>query len=62
MESAANCGVKLLATAHADDIDDLMKRALYQGLLEKKIFKRIVLIHKLEGRRTYEVKDVEVAL
>ena len=43
---AANCGVQLLATAHAYGIQNLKSRPLYQILLEKGIFQTFLLLHK----------------
>lgn len=43
---AANCGVQLLATAHAYGMQDLRKRPLYQMLLERRIFQTFLLLHK----------------
>ncbi len=60
METAANCGIKLLATAHAESFDDLKNRALYRLLLEKGIFERAVLIRKTEEGRSYEVQQTGV--
>lgn len=59
MECASNCGVSLLATAHADDLEDLKQRPLYRRLLEGAIFKRAVLIDKLPAGRRYRVVDME---
>ena len=39
---AANCGVRLLATAHASGMQDLRQRMLYQPLLERKIKKEMI--------------------
>jgi stage III sporulation protein AA len=59
MESAANCGVTLLATAHADDMDDLKRRPLYRRLLEDAVFEKAVLIGRSGSERIYEVRDLE---
>ena len=60
IESAANCGVSLIATAHAEGLDDLVRRPMYRKLLEAGIFKKAVLIGKKDGRRTYDMSDLEV--
>lgn len=39
---AANCGVRLIATAHASGMADLKNRKLYRALLEKRIFQAIL--------------------
>ena len=43
---AANCGVRLLATAHAADSEDLKKREIYRNLLEKGIFQTLLVLHE----------------
>lgn len=43
---AANCGVGLLATAHAAGLQDMRQRILYQPLLSRQIFQTIVLLKK----------------
>ncbi|MDR2421505.1 MAG: stage III sporulation protein AB [Oscillospiraceae bacterium] len=55
---AANCGVKLLATAHADTPDDLRARPIYRELLEAGIFEKAVVIRKENGARVYELIDL----
>lgn len=44
VEQASYCGVKLLATAHADCLDDLHRRPLYRRLLELRIFRNFLLL------------------
>ena len=56
IESAANCGVKLLATAHASDVDDLFRRGMYRGL--PAIFKKAVVIEKTAQNWKYHVRDI----
>ena len=52
LETAANCGVLLLATAHGRDVDDLSARPLYRRLLSLGLFHRAVCIQgRGEGRR-----------
>lgn len=60
IKTAANCGVRLLATAHAEDLTDLRKRALYRELLDLGIFKKAVTISRKEGVRSYAAYDLEV--
>ena len=43
---AANCGVRLIATAHASGMQDLKQRKLYQSLLDMKVFQTYVLLKK----------------
>ena len=57
-ETAANCGVSLLATAHGASITDLSERALYRKLLDRRIFSRAVIIENIEGKRRYTVEEL----
>lgn len=43
---AANCGVHLLATAHAASISDFRQRRIYQPLLENHIFDVFLVLQK----------------
>jgi stage III sporulation protein SpoIIIAA len=38
LAQAAYCGVRFLATAHADDAADLRRRPLYRQLLDLELF------------------------
>ena len=58
VKDAANCGVELLATAHAWDEKDLSLRPMYRELLEQGIFKYAVVISRDSGKRKYEVKTL----
>ena len=58
----AGCGCSLLATAHGDSLSDLHRRPAYRRLLEAKLFERVVLIGRQEGRRTYRVERLEGCL
>ena len=46
LQSAAWCGVRLIATAHAATISDLRSRTLYESLIGKKIFQHILVMHR----------------
>ncbi|MGI5978485.1 MAG: stage III sporulation protein AB [Oscillospiraceae bacterium] len=56
---AANCGVKLLATAHAAGVEDLCERPMYRKLLERKLFARAVIIENEGGSRRYRVEALQ---
>ena len=58
MSSAANCGVLLLATAHADGLADFSERPLYKRLCREKIFQRAVIIKVCGGRREYTLEEL----
>ena len=56
MEEAAHCGVRFLATIHADSAADLHKRPLLRKLLRAGIFEKAVCIHLADRQRHYEVE------
>ncbi len=51
---ASSCGVKVLASTHADSMETFLKKPLFEGLLKEKIFKRFVLLSKRNGPGTFE--------
>ena len=53
---ASNCGVKLLATAHASDCSDLRKREVYRKLMETNIFENIVIL-RMDKSYIWERKE-----
>lgn len=42
---AVGCGIRLLATAHATDVQDLHRRPIYRMLWENRVFDRLVVLH-----------------
>ena len=50
---AANCGVRLLATAHAACAADLRRRVVYRQLMENKIFDSVITLAK---DRSYRIE------
>lgn len=58
VETAAGCGVALLATAHGLDASALRRRALYARLLDAGVFRRAVVIRRAGGARRYEVQPL----
>lgn len=57
---AANCGVRIIATAHADDICELHKRKLYAQLLENQLFSRVLHLERRGTERictAYAIED-----
>ena len=55
LERAAYCGVKLLATAHGDGLEDLYRRPLYRRLLDAGIFSQAAL---LRSDKTYALRTL----
>ena len=56
--TAAGCGVTLLATAHGDNREDLLRRPLYRPLLEARLFRRLVQIRRGAEGRQYIVEEL----
>ena len=56
---ASRCGVRLLATAHASDRVDLVKRPVYRQLAELNVFKTLVV---LDQKKTWRMEKWEAAL
>lgn len=52
IRAAAHCGVKLYATAHAESLEEIAEKPLYQTILQEKIFDRAIIIEK--GRNYIE--------
>ena len=51
---ASSCGVKVLASTHADNMETFCKKVLFQTLIKEKVFKRYVLLSKRNGPGTFE--------
>lgn len=58
IQSCLNCGVKIMATAHAENMDDLLSRPMYASLLENGTFENAVFITKSGNRRSYTVQKI----
>ena len=46
LQQAAHCGVHVLATVHAADIQDLLKRPMYRSIVEDGLFDGFVIMQK----------------
>ena len=55
---AANCGVSILATIHARDQKELLKKPLYAELLQAKVFSYTVRIEREQNARRYTVEGL----
>lgn len=60
--AAANCGVRLLATAHALSPADLREKETYRALLEGGVFERVALLRREGGQRRVEVLEAREVL
>ena len=58
MNLAAGCGVGLLATIHAADVPELLRKPLYRQLLENQVFRLAVRILRDESGRTYQLEEL----
>ena len=45
LQAAANCGVRVIATAHAGSRSDLNMRPIYRRILTDKLFQSLVVLH-----------------
>lgn len=58
MCAAANCGVGLLATIHAESVAELTRKPLWRALLAAEVFSRAVVIAVRDGARSYAVEEL----
>ena len=52
---AAGCGVRLLATAHGQNLKDMKQRPIYRKLLEQGIFDILVILQEDKSWRTERI-------
>ena len=52
---ASNCGVRLLATAHAESVMDYRNRIIYRPLLDNHVFETLIILRK---NNTYTVERI----
>lgn len=55
LSQCAYCGVKLLATAHAESMEDLWDRPLYRTMMESRVFKWIV---QMQRDKSFVLREV----
>lgn len=58
LETAAGCGVTLLATAHGAGREDLERRPVYRALMEKGLFRFCVQIKRTGETRSYYIEEL----
>lgn len=51
---ACSCGVNLLASTHAENMETFCKKPLFERVIKEKIFKRYVLLSSRKGPGTFE--------
>lgn len=51
---ASNCGVAVMASIHAESIDELKNKEDFKEIISEKIFERYVVLSKRNGPGTYE--------
>lgn len=56
MQYAIRCGCKLLATVHAESMEELFHKPGWDKCREEELFTRYVMISKEKGIRNYQVK------
>lgn len=49
VETAVNCGCRILATVHGNGIEDIQRRPMLGRLVEEKIFECYIVLHNLGG-------------
>lgn len=54
---AANCGVRLLASAHAESLHQFQKRAVYCALIENHVFDTVLVLKKDQSYTTERVTE-----
>ena len=52
VKEALNCGVKVVATIHAKDVNELRRKASFEKVLEEKYFNRFVVLGSSQGPGT----------
>lgn len=55
---AAGCGVGMLATIHAANVEELQSKPLYRELLAGRVFRQAVVIARGPAGRVYTVEDL----
>lgn len=49
LETCGNCGTRLLATVHANRVEELWEKPLYRELLKRKLFRRAVVVDRTQA-------------
>ncbi len=59
IKKLSHCGTGVIATAHAESLEGMMKRPLYMELIKSAVFEKTVAIHRSGGTREYEIHNME---
>ena len=51
---ACNCGVSIMASVHADSVDELINKQSFEKIIKDKVFKRFVVLSLINGPVTLE--------
>lgn len=54
IETAINSGVKVIATAHGENIKEIIKKSGIRQLLEKNLFEKVIVLNRKNGPGTIE--------
>lgn len=49
IESAVNCGCRILATVHGNGIEDIRRKPILCRMVEERVFERYITLHNLGG-------------
>lgn len=58
IEEASHCGVRFLATIHADSVADLQSRPLLRRLQKTHIFEKAICIRMMDRHRRYRIEEL----
>lgn len=58
-EKIFGCGTGLIATAHAEGVEDLRRRRVYRDLIAGGVFRRAVTIRSAGGERRYAFERID---
>ncbi len=57
LHMASRCGCRILATVHGDRQEDVLCRKDMKPLMEERLFERILILHKAQGRFSADVME-----
>lgn len=56
VQTAAHCGVAVLATAHGTGGEELARKPLFRALFERRVFDELLVLRRADGVRTVETE------